>query len=413
MSVGIPAQCSDCGKQYNLKDELAGKKVRCPKCKGVVRVPAVRPKAGHGRPAPKSRPPALVADAASTSYTAPPQRRKPAGKQKLVTATTCPSCGKALPNKAPSCAACGYNVKLGRRMSITQAIKAADRTPGVRADGSTYKTREEKGEERVQAGRKVYFGTILGTLVFISLLALGVFWAARKAWWGPDLEDRAITANLPRKVIEDKVIPSPGPHFHPYCIGYRVETTIDKRQIRLQKVDPVSGGTGTTAWTAFAQKALLPLYVKKAFPESMVRRVLLEKLPEIDGTFSPSALEAGVTIPDEGLFFVREAATPAENGFLNGFLLDTGSESQAFLTELKKAGRYLSVTGTLYFVASRDRDLSDGPYAAALRKQLERVPEPGVVGKVPPLAEQGEETEEMSYYYFHPVVKVSLYSTTR
>jgi hypothetical protein len=35
----IPVAC-DCGKKLRVKDELAGRKVRCPECKGVVAVPA-------------------------------------------------------------------------------------------------------------------------------------------------------------------------------------------------------------------------------------------------------------------------------------------------------------------------------------------------------------------------------------
>jgi DNA-directed RNA polymerase subunit RPC12/RpoP len=36
-------ECGDCGKKLRAADELAGLKVRCPRCESIVRVPALRP----------------------------------------------------------------------------------------------------------------------------------------------------------------------------------------------------------------------------------------------------------------------------------------------------------------------------------------------------------------------------------
>ena len=36
----ITLVCTGCGKSYQLKDELAGRKVRCPGCQSVQVVPA-------------------------------------------------------------------------------------------------------------------------------------------------------------------------------------------------------------------------------------------------------------------------------------------------------------------------------------------------------------------------------------
>jgi hypothetical protein len=35
----IPLTCG-CGRSFHLKDELAGKKIRCPECRRVLSVPA-------------------------------------------------------------------------------------------------------------------------------------------------------------------------------------------------------------------------------------------------------------------------------------------------------------------------------------------------------------------------------------
>ncbi len=35
----IPFSCSECEKQLRVKDELAGKRIKCPECAAVVLVP--------------------------------------------------------------------------------------------------------------------------------------------------------------------------------------------------------------------------------------------------------------------------------------------------------------------------------------------------------------------------------------
>src|SRR2546430_1476332 len=38
--MAIRARCPHCQTDHNLADNLAGKKIRCKKCRGIVRVPA-------------------------------------------------------------------------------------------------------------------------------------------------------------------------------------------------------------------------------------------------------------------------------------------------------------------------------------------------------------------------------------
>lgn len=39
--MSVPIQCAGCGGRFKVKDELAGKKVKCPQCQATVEVPAV------------------------------------------------------------------------------------------------------------------------------------------------------------------------------------------------------------------------------------------------------------------------------------------------------------------------------------------------------------------------------------
>ena len=85
----IPVHC-DCGKSMKVKDELAGRKIRCPECKIVVVVP--RPQevklpedealnvlltAEPPRPIKPPPPPANTEDEEQASYTAATPRPKP------------------------------------------------------------------------------------------------------------------------------------------------------------------------------------------------------------------------------------------------------------------------------------------------------------------------------------------------
>lgn len=83
----IVVRCT-CGKALSVKDELAGKRVRCPACKAVLEVP-------------------------------PAERAAPA--------RACPGCGKALPPNAVICVECGYDTRTGKR--LRGVARPSDATP--------------------------------------------------------------------------------------------------------------------------------------------------------------------------------------------------------------------------------------------------------------------------------------------
>lgn len=57
----IATSCEDCGRDYTVKDELAGKKIKCKDCGAILVVPAAR-KSGSAPAAPKKRPPPKKAE---------------------------------------------------------------------------------------------------------------------------------------------------------------------------------------------------------------------------------------------------------------------------------------------------------------------------------------------------------------
>ena len=72
-SMSLSITCSHCERKLNLRDELAGKKVRCPDCSEVISIPAQsQPSLDDDEPAPPRRMPPRI----KRSEPAPPKRRR-------------------------------------------------------------------------------------------------------------------------------------------------------------------------------------------------------------------------------------------------------------------------------------------------------------------------------------------------
>ncbi len=119
----IKFHCKHCSGKIGVKDEYAGKRVRCPKCKQPVRVPAPEPdddfelemvSAGDGGDdfdlemvSEGDAGGALYALAemeAGAAAEIPSHQQQPAGN-------ACPQCGKACAPRTKVCVNCGYNFK--------------------------------------------------------------------------------------------------------------------------------------------------------------------------------------------------------------------------------------------------------------------------------------------------------------
>ncbi len=134
----IQLKCT-CGKAVSVRDELAGKAVKCPACQSVIRIPA----AGTAKPTN-----AASAGSAASSQVRPSQVRqpaeptaaaKPAAKPaapiaddfgigamddlfneagfEVRTGKTCPSCFEAIAADAVFCTKCGFNLETGSKVT--------------------------------------------------------------------------------------------------------------------------------------------------------------------------------------------------------------------------------------------------------------------------------------------------------
>ena len=116
----IRIQCQ-CGKALSVKDELAGKAVKCPGCAKVIRVPA-------GKAATAASAPAAPRQAAPASDGLADLFDEEGFSQHV--AAVCPACAAEMAAGAVLCTKCGYHKESGERME-------AHMTPGVDIDAGT------------------------------------------------------------------------------------------------------------------------------------------------------------------------------------------------------------------------------------------------------------------------------------
>ena len=92
-----------CGQRLAVKDSLAGKAVKCPRCSKVLRIPQPQPI--------PAAPPTSQKTASSIS-----DLLDEAGLTQVKPGTYCPSCRTFMSADAVVCVKCGFNKNLGRRM---------------------------------------------------------------------------------------------------------------------------------------------------------------------------------------------------------------------------------------------------------------------------------------------------------
>ena len=131
MPIRIKCQC---GKALNVKDEFAGKAVKCPGCGKAIRVPAAKQPSAAGSGAAKR----TAAGAATKRAAASNASSSDDGLDDLFAeegfgrpvAAVCPSCAAEMKADAVLCTKCGFNKQTGQRLE-------GHKTAGVDIDHGT------------------------------------------------------------------------------------------------------------------------------------------------------------------------------------------------------------------------------------------------------------------------------------
>ncbi len=137
----IKVKCS-CGKGLAVKEQFAGKAVKCPGCGKAVRVPAA---SGGGRPQQSSAARAAPEPAAAPIEHSLDDLFDEEGFGSGI-ASVCSACGKPMPPEAVLCTQCGYNKTTGQRVQ-------GYLLPGV--DVSTGDLALQKAEQDIQRADKL------------------------------------------------------------------------------------------------------------------------------------------------------------------------------------------------------------------------------------------------------------------
>ena len=109
--MSIMVRCAGCGGEFRAKQELAGRRAKCPKCGNVLQVPRPKEEAEgdvvYGLEVPATA--EIVADG-------PVAAGQPAG-------AACPSCGSPRAENAVICIQCGVDFRTGKQLTTTVAPK--------------------------------------------------------------------------------------------------------------------------------------------------------------------------------------------------------------------------------------------------------------------------------------------------
>lgn len=135
----ITAQCDSCTAKFKVKEELAGKKVKCPKCSKPFTIKAVSKAKPNPKPKPKSKPIKKAVDEFDLAPATPRMAANPmldlldtAGVESTPKGPVCTNCGSELSPMAIICIECGFNNDTGKQLET-----ATYSDPGVVDSGMT------------------------------------------------------------------------------------------------------------------------------------------------------------------------------------------------------------------------------------------------------------------------------------
>ena len=113
----IPVACA-CGAKFAAKDELAGKRVKCPKCSQPLTIPAAGAAAAGASAAAAGAPAAARTAAAKPSDAGDPiiaALLDEVGLTASKTGVRCPNCRADVKPDDVMCVQCGYNIETGKK----------------------------------------------------------------------------------------------------------------------------------------------------------------------------------------------------------------------------------------------------------------------------------------------------------
>ena len=172
----VAVKC-DCGKKFAAKAEWAGKKVKCPACSNPVRIPGGKAPAAKAAAKPKTKAKPKPETAAEPNV---------AGLFDEVGYNVedgsahrkCPECRAAMSDDAIICIDCGYNENTGKKMETYRPVTAEDRASAAEKPdpgAAGLKAAAARGGKSVPSEVSTVT-TILYVLAALSILQVVFLW---------------------------------------------------------------------------------------------------------------------------------------------------------------------------------------------------------------------------------------------
>ena len=120
--MAIQAQCGSCGATFKAKDELAGKRVKCPKCAQpmVIQQTGLVPAQRQVAQRPASQAETSLSVSRPVGHNPLLDLLDEAGVESVPKGPICPNCGADMEPNAVICVECGFNIATGLKLETEE-----------------------------------------------------------------------------------------------------------------------------------------------------------------------------------------------------------------------------------------------------------------------------------------------------
>ena len=154
----IQVKCGNCSAQFKAKDELAGRRVKCPKCKNAVVISAPRAAAAARGPKRGANPLLDILDEEDV--------------RSRANGPMCDNCGSEVKPGSVICIDCGFNLETGDRLE-TEASEDVENNAGMTGTDQMMKKAQRELEEDENPGADGDFGD--GAESYLIAVVAGFF----------------------------------------------------------------------------------------------------------------------------------------------------------------------------------------------------------------------------------------------
>ncbi len=175
----IKVGCGNCQSSFAVRDDFAGKSVKCPKCKSPMKVP------GGGSGSPVANKPAAPARTAGAASSGSGRKFNPlldlldeAGVEAKPRGRACPMCAAEMSPTAVICIQCGFNAATGEKLRTAVLLDEDDYGGGEQTDAEKILAKAEKEIDEMpvsSVGQDFGEGKESYLIAIVALICLAVF----------------------------------------------------------------------------------------------------------------------------------------------------------------------------------------------------------------------------------------------